>query len=161
MYNCPLLPFLVLKDELSRQFSWKAFDFGSGKAHALLCLEVWRSQVYVTMSVYLKNLFFLQSMRMVKFLVGSKSDFYSLVGLQQCVIACGVVLRVLRQRMSQDKRSLFLLKLVWWAETSTWELIPPDSCSWRVFDCGIHSFIHSFCKPGFQTWSSLCSCFAV
>ena len=77
MYNFLLLPFLVLKDEVSRQFSWKAFDFGSGKAHALLCLEVWRSQVYVTMSVYLKNLFFLQSMRMVKFLVGSKSDFYS------------------------------------------------------------------------------------
>ena len=25
-------------------------------------------------------------------------------------------------------------------------------------DCGIHWFTHSFCKPGFQTWSSLFCC---
>ena len=96
-----------------------------------------------------------------KFLIGSKSDFCSSVGLQQCVFACGVVLRVVRQGVRQDRRSLFLLKSVQWVETSTWELIPPDSYSWRVCDCGIHSLIHLLCKPGFQTWSSLCCCFAV
>ena len=62
MYDFLLLPFLVLKDELARQFSWQQFDFGCGEAHTLLCLEVWGSQVSVTMSVSLKNLFFLQSM---------------------------------------------------------------------------------------------------
>jgi len=62
MHDCLLLPFLALEDELARQFSWKAFDFGCGEAHALLCLEVWGSQVYVTMSVSLNNLIFLQSM---------------------------------------------------------------------------------------------------
>ena len=30
MYDFLLLPFLVLKDELARQFSWQLFDFGCG-----------------------------------------------------------------------------------------------------------------------------------
>ena len=74
------------------------------------------------------------------------------------MFVCGVVLRVIGQGVRQDRRSCFLLKPVRWAETGAWELIPPKSCSWKVCDYGIHSFTHSFCKPRFQTWSSLFCC---
>ena len=74
------------------------------------------------------------------------------------MFVCGVVLRVVGQGVRQDRRSCFLLKPVRWAETDAWELIPPKSGSRKVCDCGIHSFTHSFCKPRFQTWSSLSCC---